>query len=83
VGKFIFWIVVVFAVLLCLRLYNAGQQKRASRKASGAEARAAGPKPAESMVRCTRCGIYLPRSEAQLVDGSVRCRDAGCLPPPR
>lgn len=74
-GKFIFWIVVVFAVLLCLRLFNAGQQKRARKAAADESARS---KAAEAMVRCTRCGIYLPRSEAQLVDGAIRCRDAGC-----
>jgi len=74
-GKFIFWIVVVFAVLLCLRLYNAAQQKRARKAAADESVRS---KAAEAMVRCTRCGIYLPRSEAQLVDGTIRCRDAGC-----
>lgn len=74
-GKFIFWIIVIFGVLLCLRLYNLSQQKRAKKAAAPDPAQ---EKPAEAMVRCTRCGIYLPRSEAQLVDGTVRCRDAGC-----
>ena len=74
-GKFIFWIIVIFGVLLCLRLYNVSQQKRAKKAAAPGPGEA---KPAEPMVRCTRCGIYLPRSEAQLVDGAVRCRDAGC-----
>jgi uncharacterized protein len=73
VGKVIFWMVIVFAVLFCLRMYNVAQQKR--RKGSAA------PPPAgtgEAMVRCTRCGIFLPRSEALLVDGNVRCRDKDC-----
>ena len=74
-GKAIFWIIVIFGVLLCLRLYNVSQQKRAKKAAAADPAPA---KPAEAMVRCTRCGIYLPRSEAQLIEGTVRCRDAGC-----
>ncbi len=71
-GKFIFWIIVVFVVLLCLRLFNLRQQKKQAR--GGA---AAAPKP-ETMVRCARCGVYLPRSEAQLIDGTLRCREIGC-----
>jgi uncharacterized protein len=73
VGKVIFWMVIVFAVLFCLRLYNVAQQKRRQGRAA--------PPPAgtgESMVRCTRCGIFLPRSEALLVDGKARCRDKDC-----
>ena len=71
-GKVVFWIIVIFAVLLCLRLYNMSQQKKRARK--DAEA----PKPAEAMVRCQRCGVYLPRSDALLVDGTLRCRDHNC-----
>jgi uncharacterized protein len=71
-GKVIFWIVVIFAVLLCLRLYNISQQKRKAKKS------AAAPKRAEAMVRCARCGVYLPRSDALLVDGTLHCRDKGC-----
>lgn len=74
-GKFIFWIIVIFGVLLCLRLYNMSQQKRAKKAAAADPLRA---NPGEAMVRCTRCGIYLPRSEAKLIDGAVRCHDAGC-----
>jgi uncharacterized protein len=73
VGKVIFWMVIVFLVLFCLRMYNVAQQKKRERRA------APSPKdPGEAMVRCTRCGIFLPRSEAQLVDGKIRCRDKEC-----
>lgn len=73
VGKVIFWMVIVFAVLFCLRIYNVGQQKKRERRD------APPPKDSgETMVRCTRCGIFLPRSEAQLVDGKIRCRDKEC-----
>ena len=72
-GKMIFWMVVVFAVLFCLRMYNVAQQKRRKGDAAPPPAGAA-----EAMVRCTRCGIFLPRSEARLVDGNVRCHDKDC-----
>ena len=75
-GKFIFWIIVIFAVLMCLRLYNASQQKKRARRDQAAQAQS--PKAAEAMVRCTRCGVYLPRSEARLIDGALRCRDKEC-----
>lgn len=72
-GKFIFWMIVVFAVLFCLRMYNVAQQKKRERRDA--------PPPSgsgESMVRCANCGIFLPRSEALLIGGKVRCRDKGC-----
>jgi uncharacterized protein len=72
VGKVIFWIVIIFVVLFCLRMYNVGQQKKRERR----DAPLSGP--GETMVRCTRCGIFLPRSEAQMVEGKIRCRDKDC-----
>ena len=72
-GKVIFWIVIIFAVLLVLRMYNMRQQKK---KAKGDAQATAGK--AQSMVRCARCGVYLPRSEALLVDGTLRCHDKDC-----
>jgi uncharacterized protein len=73
VGKVIFWIVIVFAVLFCLRMFNVSQQKKRERRDA--------PPPAdtgEAMVRCARCGIFLPRSEAQFIDGKTHCRDLEC-----
>ena len=75
-GKVIFWMVVVFAVLFCLRMYNVAQQKKRARR--DAPPPPAGAAQGEPMVRCTRCGIFLPRSEAQLIEGKVRCRDQDC-----
>jgi uncharacterized protein len=59
-------------VLLVLRMFNMRQQKKKAREA------AAQPKAPESMVRCASCGVYLPRSEALLVDGTLRCHDKNC-----
>ncbi len=73
-GKVIFWITVVFVVLFCLRLYNSAQLTRRRRR----DAPPTKPDAAEAMVRCTNCGIYLPRSEAQTIEGKIRCRDQTC-----
>ena len=72
-GKVIFWIVIIFAVLLVLRMYNMRQQKK---KRARDQSQAA--KQVESMVRCARCGVYLPRSEALLIEGTLRCHDRNC-----
>jgi hypothetical protein len=69
-GKLIFWLVVVFAVMLALRLYNT-RKHRSSRQAEPA-------RKVEQMVRCSGCGIYLPRSEASPVAGGFRCHDGSC-----
>jgi uncharacterized protein len=76
-GKVILWLVIVFAVLFGLRLVNAA---RAKRRAGEAQQRNA-PKTAagEAMVRCARCGVYLPRAEATPVPEGFRCGDAKCL----
>ena len=71
-GKVIFWIIIIFAVLLVLRIFNMRQQKK--KRARDASA----PKPAQAMVRCARCGVYLPRSEALLIEGTLRCHDRDC-----
>ena len=75
-GKVIFWIVVVFAVLFALRLYNAAQAKKRARRQCGAPA-SRGP-----MVRCAKCGVFLPRAEAMTVPTRFRCHDPNCALPP-
>jgi hypothetical protein len=73
-GKIILWIVVVFAVLFVLRLLNLSQAKRRR------DATATG-KPAprqEVMVRCARCGIFLPRSDARSGPEGLTCGDPKC-----
>jgi uncharacterized protein len=68
-GKVVFWIVVVFVLLLGLRLFNAGKAKR--------RAQDAGRTKVETMVRCAKCGVFLPQADARpLADGFV-C-DPGC-----
>jgi hypothetical protein len=69
-GKLIFWLVVVFGVMLALRIYNTRKQRGARH--------AAPARKAEQMVRCSGCGIYLPRSEASPVADGFRCSDGSC-----
>lgn len=72
--KIVAWIVVIFLVLFALRminLRNARARRDAARKSAGA-------KPAEPMVRCARCGIYLPRAEAKEERGGYVCASGGC-----
>lgn len=67
-GKIVFWIVVVFLVLFVLRLWNAGK----------ARARAKRQQKAETMVRCVKCGVFLPRPEAVQSGAGYRCQDPAC-----
>lgn len=74
-GKVIFWIVVVFVVLFALRLYNAAQAKK--RRENDAAQGVAGP-----MVRCEKCGVFLPRVDAVKAGTGFRCREPSCQLPP-
>lgn len=74
-GKLIVWIVLVFAILFLLRLWNARQSS--SRRGDG-KAHEAGTPSVESMVRCDQCGVFLPRLEARTTVAGYRCGDGGC-----
>ena len=72
--KIIAWLILIFLVLFALRLINV-RNARIRRNA----ARDAAAKPAaEPMVRCVRCGIYLPRTEAREISGGYACASGGC-----
>ncbi len=75
-GKVIFWIVVVFVVLLGLRLLNASKGKRRAREPGEGAKRT--DTPAETMVRCSTCGVFLPRTDARPIAGGFVCGDPGC-----
>ena len=82
-AKLIAWLILIFVVLLALRLVsmrNARVQRKAA--ANGNAARAASGSPgAEPMVRCIRCGVYLPRKEAREVGGGYACATGECASP--
>jgi hypothetical protein len=34
------------------------------------------------MVRCAKCGVFLPKADALKAPDGYRCREPGCLPKP-
>ena len=74
-GKLIVWIVVIFAVLVAIRLLNTAKARR--RVQAGAPGRKT-PLP-EPMVRCVRCGIYLPKADSRPSPQGPTCGDSKCL----
>jgi len=76
--KILVWIVVVFVLLFGLRLLNVAKAKRRS----GAPDRGAPPAPpAETMVRCARCGVYLPQKDARPGPTGLTCGEPACIEP--
>jgi hypothetical protein len=73
-GKVIFWIIVAFVVLFAVRLYGAAQAKK--RRERDAASGVGGP-----MVRCGKCGVFLPRADAVKVADGFRCREPNCQLP--
>lgn len=85
-GKIIFWIVVFFLVLLALRLVSVHKTRadaKDRRDEDAAKRKAASGNrddtPAqESMVKCTRCGVFVPRSTAVMTRSGLACNDQAC-----
>ena len=74
-GKIIFWIVVVFVVLFVRRLVNMAK----ARHAGGTEERKTNDKKATgTMVRCSECGVFLPKADALPSPQGFRCSDPAC-----
>jgi hypothetical protein len=70
-GKVIAWLVLVFLVLFALRVM--ARRGGRARQASGA------PPAAQPMVRCERCGVYLPRAEAKKTGAVYVCATEDCV----
>jgi ribosomal protein S26 len=73
-AKIIAWLILIFVVLLALRMISM-RNARARRRAAGAGVKA---NPGAPMVRCVRCGVFLPRAEAVTVNGEHACADTQC-----
>jgi len=71
-GKVIAWLVLIFLVLFALRVM-ARRSGRAQQATSATPA-------AQPMVRCERCGVYLPRAEAKEKSGAYVCATDDCVP---
>ncbi|HSS71756.1 MAG TPA: PP0621 family protein [Casimicrobiaceae bacterium] len=70
--KLIAWIILIFVVLFALRMIGVRNARKRAR------ASATTKQIAEPMVRCLRCGIFLPRNEARPVDGGFACTSGSC-----
>lgn len=75
-SKVIFWIVVVFVALLALRLYSVRQLRKRKSTRTARDAPRVG-----AMVRCVRCGVFLPQDETRKVATGFECK-SGCDRPP-
>ncbi len=81
-GKIVFWLLVVFAALLVLRLVNAAKQRAradAARDKAQEAARRANAPADGTMVRCAKCGTFVPQTEAlPAPGGGFTCGEPGC-----
>ena len=73
-AKIIAWLILIFVVLFALRMINV---RKARSRTRGAAAPAGGTE-AQPMVRCARCGVFLPRTDASPVAGGYACADSEC-----
>jgi hypothetical protein len=74
-AKLIAWLVLIFVVLFAIRVVNA---RKARSRHGGAAAASAGDIASQPMVRCERCGVFLPRNDAMPVAGGYACADNEC-----
>lgn len=85
-GKIIFWIIVFFLVLLALRLVSVHKTRAdAKERRDDEEAKrkaATGTRddtPAQdSMIKCTRCGVFVPKANTVRASTGLVCNDKAC-----
>ena len=75
-AKIIVWLVVIVVVMLALRIVNVRNARRRAQEQQARQPAAA--KGGEPMVRCIRCGTYLPQIEARSVRGGYACSAGEC-----
>ena len=73
--KMLVWIIVIAVALLALRLTNIAAARRRNASAASASPRSA---RADTMVRCVRCGVYVPSGDAKSSVDGVLCGEPGC-----
>ena len=83
-GKFIFWIVVFFLVLLALRMLSMHKSKREAREAEEERAerdrktgRDSTPSD-DTMIRCASCGVFIPKRSSVLGKLGASCGNPSC-----
>jgi hypothetical protein len=74
--KLLLWVIVIAVALLALRLVNVAAAKRRSGSGAGAAPKGV---PAGNMVRCVRCGVYVPTADAKPGPDGLTCGERACL----
>ena len=71
--KILLWIVFIVVLLFVLRMLNVAKarQRENARRSSTVP-------PAEPMIRCASCGVYLPRKDAIEGPGGLICGESAC-----
>ncbi len=73
--KILLWVGIIIVLLLGLRLLNLAKAKRRVDASRGTGS----PPTAETMIRCTRCGVYLPQKDAAPGPSGPTCGDPACV----
>jgi hypothetical protein len=73
-AKIIAWLILIFVVLFALRMIGL----RNARRRAAAQQGTANPL-AEPMVKCLRCGVFLPKAEARSIEGGYACTSGNCI----
>jgi uncharacterized protein len=74
--KLLLWVVLIVVALLVLRLVNIASAKRRNDAGRGASAK---DRRADKMVRCVRCGVYLPSADAKSGPDGLICGEPSCV----
>jgi hypothetical protein len=74
--KLLVWVIVIAVALMVLRLTNIAAAKRRAGAATNASPQGA---RADTMVRCVRCGVYLPSADAKSGPDGLTCGEPACL----
>jgi hypothetical protein len=74
--KLLLWVILIGAALLALRLVNLAAAKRRKSAAQSASPQRSGP---DNMVRCVRCGVYVPSTDAKPGPDGLTCGEPVCL----
>jgi len=72
--KIVLWIVFIAILLLVLRLLNIAKAKQRNNAR-----RSSTVPPAERMIRCACCGVYLPQKDAIAGAAGLTCGEPACL----
>jgi hypothetical protein len=74
--KLLLWVIVIAVALVALRLVNVAAAKRRNASAAGASPRSG---RGDDMVRCVRCGVYVPSADAKPGPEGLTCGEPVCL----